>query len=708
MNKKTAQNLAHLIRQKIGQPGPFQVTVEQPEGIVEGFHTYARNQHTFGLLLIESNSTKLWLSVQSWNKEKPDNYYVVVFLDTPQVHNIVEMHRIEDNNLCWTYAPRKKGKEKEKNPERKRRFAELFGNLKIKIPLPDDVNGVDRFLSKMFRLVDCRQRADSLEGNGDSTATTFTYELEGRMVSTTQQGNGPENLILYGPPGTGKTYTTIAEAVRLCDGLTQGDPLLSAPEQRANLMARYRQLVGEDRIEFVTFHQSFAYEDFVEGLRPTIGETSGQIEDERASSGTSGIGFTLKPVPGAFKRICERARLDQGGQQPSSDRLDRNRPVYKISLGEKDRAEGRRLIQEAIDQELIHLGHGGGIDLSDARFDDPEEVRHEWHARNPDAPAYTKVPSMLAIFRSTMQIGDYVLVSDGTRTVQAIGQVAGEYYFDKEKEGGYHHKRKVKWLWNKAEGVPGSTFYDQDFTWRALHGLGGTIDWDALEEVVYGVDASKPAQEARDFVLIIDEINRANVSKVFGELITLLEADKRLGAENEIRVRLPYSGRRFGVPANLHIVGTMNTADRSIALLDTALRRRFAFRELMPKPELLLANVDGINLQALLATVNERIEFLYDREHQVGHAYFMHLATRADIEQVMRDKVIPLLAEYFYEDWAKIAAVLGDADGAGRFLRRARLSPGGSGAGDQVGERYRWTVRDKDDGFDFSEFAANA
>lgn len=300
------------------------------------------------------------------------------------------------------------------------------------------------------------------------------------------------NTILYGPPGTGKTYATTRHCVEICDG--------QAPELDEEIHMRYVELLEEGRVEFITFHQSYGYEEFVEGLRPETGQAN--------PDGSVSPGFHLIPKNGVLKRIADHAR-----------------------------------------------------------------------------------------------------------------------------------------------------------------------------------------QSADPHVLVIDEINRANVSKVLGELVTLLEKDKRQGAQNEISVVLPHSGKPFTLPSNLYVLGTMNTADRSIALLDTALRRRFDFEELPPDPEQLrgAADATGVDLPAVLRTINERLEWLVDRDRLIGHAWLMGTETREEVDRIMRNKIIPLIAEYFYDDWKKVRAVLGGTDD---FVKGVPLNPP-PGLDDEMGEqRYRWTVNE--------------
>jgi 5-methylcytosine-specific restriction enzyme B len=501
----------------------------------------------------------------------------------------------------------------------------------------------------------------------------------------------PTNLILYGPPGTGKTYRTATEAVKLCDG--------SAPEDRSELKARYDTLVEAGQIGFVTFHQSYAYEDFVEGLRPETG--SGEGEDEGAAAG-----FRLAPKRGIFREIsalAQQSRRNAG--RPTGLDLS-GREFFKMSLGRAGSED--HIYDAAIEGHYIVLGWGGDVDWSDPKYDEYQAIFDKWNELHPGTHGSDGNISQLWRFRSSMKEGDIVIVPDGNSSFRAIGEIVGPYEYAPTDVREYNHRREVRWLLVLDESLPVETIHDGKFTMRTCYLLKrNRMKLEALSRLLPG---NAPASDAPpdQFVLIIDEINRANISKVFGELITLIEEDKRIGGANQTTVKLPYSGDIFGVPDNLHIIGTMNTADRSIALLDTALRRRFTFRELMPEPELLeeAAERTGAPLVGLLRRLNERIEYLFDREHQIGHAYFMNCRTVEDVHETMRHRVIPLLAEYFYEDWNKVALVLGDAEGAGRFLTRTQLAPPAGIQSDGFSEdRWRWQVRGTFDDSAYDAFA---
>lgn len=499
------------------------------------------------------------------------------------------------------------------------------------------------------------------------------HATEGAQASTEERvAILPTNLILYGPPGTGKTYSSIEEAVKLCDG--------PVPRSRTETEARYRDLVNAGQIAFVTFHQSYSYEDFVEGLRPTT---------ETADGDTSRAGFKLEPRPGLFREICSLAQ--QARTRPPNASFDLSgRSVFKMSLGRDD-----TVYDAAVAGNYVALGWGRGEDWAGQRFESVEEIRRRAGEIGPDAEGHAINVTQVATFRNRMRIGDLVIVPAGIHGFRAIGQIAGPYRYDPSDDHDYNHRRDVQWLLVLKDPLPVEAIYDGQFTPKACYQLSDQrLKREGLERLLSG--SRKKDFSVDQFVLVIDEINRANVSKVFGELITLIEPDKRIGSRRELTVKLPYSGETFGVPDNLHIVGTMNTADRSIALLDTALRRRFTFREIMPDPELLVdaSQRSGLDLVRLLREINDRIEYLFDREHQIGHAYFIDCVSRNDVDDVMRHKVIPLISEYFYEDLGKVAQVLGDAEGAARFLESVRLNPPMTGGSEDDSEpRLRWLVK---------------
>ena len=568
-----------------------------------------------------------------------------------------------------------------------RRFADVFSQLFVVMRdewkwQPQDWLDIQGFL---WIALD-KTATESLENDGSPDT-----EGESSMLIA------PVNLVLYGPPGTGKTYSTAAEAVRLC-----GEQV---PEDREALLQTYQQLVTTRRIEFVTFHQSMSYEDFVEGRQPT---TESNENDDSSSTG-----FRLETVPGIFRRIVKRAQTSLGRSTDGEVKTVTSRRVFKMSIGEANNVEDAHLFEEAIAGGFALLGWDD-IDWSHDKYADREAIIEKCNSleHHTNIGAQSGAVQSPYFFRNWVRNDDIVIVSKGNSLFRAIGEFTGDYEFHPRPEGGYAHRRAVRWHWVDREGVHVSEIYTRRFMQKSIYELySSELNTPALERYLNSQQTDGPTKP-ESFVLIIDEINRANISKVFGELITLLEPDKRLDQPNALKVRLPYSGDEFGVPSNLHILGTMNTADRSIALLDTALRRRFTFREMMPIPSLLADAAErcGLDLPRILDSLNERVEYLYDREHQIGHAYFTACESRDDVDTVMRHKVIPLLAEYFFEDWGKIAAVLGDAashDGVieGGFLKRSVLkAPPGLEDGEEL-PRFRWEIRSEDEGFDYTGLA---
>ena len=442
-----------------------------------------------------------------------------------------------------------------------------------------------------------------------------------------------KNTILYGPPGTGKTYTVAEKALEII-----------MPQQyqrirgnRAAVMEAYKKLSEQNRIAFCTFHQSFAYEDFVEGLR----------SDEEGE-------FILQD--GIFKRICETAILRETKAVSLYDFDENEIEFYKMSLGSTQEDDGEDIYNYCIENNCVALGWGGNIDYKGCL--NRQEVHEKFSSSNTGDDRIFNVDAINR-FKNWMRQDDIIFISEGNHKIRAIAKRTGEYKYGKDSEIRYKHFREIEWLYyGETIGVD-QILKEKVLSQQAIYQF--YKDDLNMPQIKRLLTKTKPINEETDnYVLIIDEINRGNISKIFGELITLIEDDKRIDSKNEIKVTLPYSKKVFGIPSNLYIIGTMNTADRSILMIDKALRRRFRFEELMPQPSLLPEKVGDIEVQKMLKVLNERIEFLIDRNHTIGHAYFMkENLTFEDLVEIMKFKVIPLLQEYFYEDWEKIELVLG-------------------------------------------------
>lgn len=496
-----------------------------------------------------------------------------------------------------------------------------------------------------------RMRAELIEAlkEIDLSDIELKYKGEGEKMDT----NFDKNLILYGPPGTGKTYNTAIYAVAICDNKSLNEV---SEMGYSKVLDRYNELKLEGRIAFTTFHQSYGYEEFIEGIKPVI--------DEQENSESSSLEYTLKR--GLFKSFCEKATItkDYG--------IGKNPTIWKVSLYKTGDNEIRR---ECFENDHIRIGyHYNSIQDIEEAIEDGSETR-----------------SAVKGFVNGMKQGDIVFSCYSHKTIDAIGVVTGDCEID-ESYNEYKILRKVKWI---IKGIDEDIFEANNnkvMSLKSVYKLNIPVSYVA-ELLEKHSDKKQTLNDVNhdNYVFIIDEINRGNISKIFGELITLIEPTKRIGASEAMTVTLPYSEEKFGVPNNVYILGTMNTADRSIAIMDTALRRRFSFVEMMPDADVLREigadKVEDLDVARMLEVINERITYLYDREHTIGHAFFTKLANSPTIEtlqSIFEKSVIPLLQEYFYEDYQKIQFVLGDnaKDDSLKFILDEKSKSGSAFKGD--------------------------
>lgn len=408
------------------------------------------------------------------------------------------------------------------------------------------------------------------------------------IIELSENQNLSLNQILYGPPGTGKTYHTIDKALEIL-----GENLKSRDEKKA----KFDEYVKNGQIVFITFHQSYGYEEFVEGIKPMMNNGANSRE----------LKYEIKD--GIFKDICNKALENYENSNLNTEELRE-----KIELREKVEKFLNRLLET---NEPISKTKGGNFFINS--FNNNTIEIYSEDVERFDGIFKLSLSTFITLLKSNIEFNS---------AVEMFKKVFGRDYADRTHTYYFNLVNKFKEYEKQA--------------------------------VLKTEDNKISSNSLNSYIIIIDEINRGNISKIFGELITLIEPSKRIGADEELKVTLPYSKEEFGVPQNVYILGTMNTADRSITSLDTALRRRFEFIEMMPDVSKLSNDYKDVNLRELLKAINTRIEYLLDREKTIGHAFFIDVENLEDLKKVFQNKIIPLLQEYFYNDYALISAVLND------------------------------------------------
>lgn len=489
---------------------------------------------------------------------------------------------------------------------------------------------IDKKLKKRFKKYD-KELNDNKITNKLSASEKRKIEFENNSLGN--KINIPKNLIdmtrniiLYGPPGTGKTYNTVDKAVKIIAPQDYKDG-----DHEVNKII-YDQLYKSKNVMFTTFHQSMSYEDFIEGIKPKLNDESDSDSEEINYEISSGI----------FKIACARAAYNAYIEnRPKTKKSNSFENVFDafLEMARNKIVEGNFLTCETITGKEVEIYKVNKNDSIKARSKGSVATHVAPLTKENIQKLYDTFDSVNEI-KSLQQIKETVGVSPRLTEFYAVFKSILNF-------------KETQFEPIKDEELVEKELSDEEVVRQFDSGL-----YDKAEKSF--------GKEATPVVLIIDEINRGNVSAIFGELITLIEEDKRIGQKNEIRLTLPYSKNEFSVPPNLYIIGTMNTADRSVEALDTALRRRFTFEEMLPQPELIASNgkatngiVNNINLVELLNTINERIEALLDRDHTIGHSYFMEVDSLDELRKVFANKVIPLLQEYFYGDYVKMEMVIG-------------------------------------------------